>query len=118
MARFGFRRSTVFGTSSTVTYLDCIRAYFDETLLHGYRYVTEKGRSRYERALWLVLLLGMIAGMSYIVTDYYVRFINAPTATSQLPIRVPISQVPFPAVVICPPARLNRSAVQELAQEL
>lgn len=102
----------------SLTYLACIKSYFDETILHGYRYVTERGRSRAERGLWMVVLLTMIASMSYVVTDYYLRFINAPTATSQQASRVPISEIPFPGVVLCPATRLNHSAVLELASEM
>lgn len=103
---------------ATVTYWNCIKSYFDSTLLHGYRYINEPNRGLYERLLWLVVLLAGIAGVIYIITDYYLRFINAPTATSQQASRVPISEIPFPSVVICPATRLNKTAVANLAQQM
>lgn len=100
------------------TYWTCFKSYFSTTLLHGYRYVTETGRSLTERLLFLMVLLGSIAGISYVITDYYLRFINAPTATSQQANRVPITEIPFPAVIVCPATRLNRTALTELASEM
>lgn len=112
------RRNRRRSSRPSLSYKACVIAYFEETILHGYRYVMEAGRSLTERGLWFTILLLMIGSMSYIVTDYYLRFINAPTATSQQANRVPISEIPFPAVVVCPSTRLNKSAVQELAQEM
>lgn len=112
------RRRNRRASKATLTYWTCLRTYFDSTLLHGYRYVTELGRSKSERGLWLFLLLLMICGVTYVITDYYLRFINAPTATSQQAMRVPISEIPFPTVVICPATRLNRTAIAEMANEM
>lgn len=114
MGRSRRRRASL----ATQTYWTCIKSYFENTLLHGYRYVMEAGRSGTERGLWLVMLLIMIASMTYVITDYYLRFINAPTATSQQASRVPISEIAFPAVVVCPATRLNRTAIHELATEM
>lgn len=123
MSSFGWKAVTLRrrrrrSSRPSLTYKDCVIAYFQETILHGYRYVMETGRSLSERGLWFAILLVMIGSMSYIVTDYYLRFINAPTATSQQAIRVPISEIPFPAVVLCPSTRLNKSAVRGLADEM
>lgn len=115
--RFG-RRKRRRSSISVLTYWACVKSYFDVTLLHGYRYVTERHRSRAERGLWLAILVTMIGGLIYVIMDYYLRFINAPTATSQQPIRVPISEIPFPSVVVCPAARLNKTAILELANEM
>ena len=102
----------------SVSYKDCIKAYFDNTLLHGYRNVTDLSQSIYERGLWVFLLLAMVCAVTYVITDYYLRFINAPTATSQQASRVPISMIPFPSVVICPATRINKTAIKEFAQEM
>ena len=103
---------------AALTFRKCVKEYFENTLLHGYRYVTEANRCTYERILWLLVLVFMICGVTYVITDYYLRFLNAPTATSQQAIRVPISEIAFPSVVICPGTRINKTAVGELAQEM
>lgn len=105
-------------SQASLTYWTCVKAYFDNTLLHGYRYITEAGRGLYERGLWIVILIATICSVIYVITDYYLRFINAPTATSQQAIRIPISEIPFPSVVLCPATRLNKTAVAELANEM
>lgn len=118
MTRFGPRKPKKSAHPSPQTYWECIKEYFDEALLHGYRYVTEKRRPKSEQGFWAVFLLLMIAGMSYFVIEYYVRFIDAPTITSQQPIRVPITKIPFPAVLVCPGSRLNKTAVLDLATKM
>lgn len=62
------------------------------------------------RMFWVfVLILSTIATI-WIVTTSYKAFLDGPTATSQLPTRVPVSSIPFPAVGICSGNRISKSA--------
>jgi acid-sensing ion channel, other len=73
--------------------------YTGHSTIHGVSYITEKGRSWYERVWWItvfclsVICCGKLIFDAWNIDPIIISFTEKPT---------PIWQIPFPAITICP----------------
>ncbi|XP_069675741.1 sodium channel protein Nach-like [Periplaneta americana] len=89
------------------------RQFFDNTTLHGVRYINEPNRPFCEKFMWFVFTsVGAVATMVVIVA-LWEKFQNNPTLTG-LDTNYHSWDVKFPAITICPIDPVNYQAIDEL----
>uniref|UniRef100_A0A182QA18 Uncharacterized protein n=1 Tax=Anopheles farauti TaxID=69004 RepID=A0A182QA18_9DIPT len=99
-----FRRSFIFQT----------KEFFDNSTLHGVRYIAEEGRPFFERFMWFCFVaFGFIAAV-VIIFSLWEKFQTNPTITG-LDTDFHNQQVIFPTVLVCPTAPYDEDAVRREA---
>ena len=94
-----------------------IREYNENTTLHGLKYTTEYGRNLLERMMWgLVVLVAMIFGI-YLTSKILTKWETSPIIISLDSASHPISEIPFPAVTICPTVKgIKEKVISEVCK--
>ncbi|XP_058127127.1 sodium channel protein Nach [Anopheles ziemanni] len=101
-----FRRSFIVQT----------KEFFDNSTLHGVRYIAEEGRPFFERFMWFCFVaFGFIAAV-VIIFSLWEKFQTNPTITG-LDTDFHNQQVIFPTVLVCPTAPYDEEAVRRVAYE-
>ncbi|KAK7792769.1 hypothetical protein R5R35_004882 [Gryllus longicercus] len=91
------------------------KQFFDNSTLHGVRYIREEGRPFCERFMWFCFTsIGGVATL-IIIASLWEKFQTNPTITG-LDTDFHNWDVPFPAVALCPVHAGNRSAIEEYVQ--
>ncbi|KAK5641673.1 hypothetical protein RI129_010220 [Pyrocoelia pectoralis] len=81
--------------------------YCDSTSIHGIKYVGQRGRYLLEKLLWLVIVIGVFTICSILISKTYRKWQTSPVIVTFSTTEKPISDIPFPAVTICPEAKFN-----------
>ena len=76
--------------------------YSSATTIHGITYLTDDGTSAVERLLWLVVVILAILLATYQVVKLYKEWQDDPVITTLDTVALPIEEIDFPAVTICP----------------
>ncbi|KAL1492018.1 hypothetical protein ABEB36_012522 [Hypothenemus hampei] len=77
------------------------REYCDLSTIHGMKYLAEN-RTNAERGWWLIVFLLSLTCCSYSIYLVSEKWKNTPIIISFANEEIPIYQIPFPAVTICP----------------
>ncbi|XP_037296673.1 pickpocket protein 28 [Manduca sexta] len=88
--------------------VDELQDFARNTTLHGLRYITEKGVSVVEKIFWLILFLLSVSICSYQIRNVWIKWGNTPVIVSINERLVPVSEVPFPSVTICPQSKISK----------
>jgi hypothetical protein len=92
-------------------YLELVRkeiyAYFSQASVHGFFYFCAK-ISKLERIFWILITFAMFFIASSLVENTFLNWRNNPTIIVPAGNNVPISQIQFPTVTICPDFTPNR----------
>ncbi|XP_052863169.1 sodium channel protein Nach-like [Anopheles cruzii] len=100
------RRSFIFQT----------KEFFDNSTLHGVRYIAEEGRPFFERFMWFCFVtFGFIAAV-VIIFSLWEKFQTNPTITG-LDTDFHNQQVIFPTVLVCPTEPYDEEAVRRVAHQ-
>ena len=83
-----------------------VREYFNDTTVHGFRYVVQ-GRNRFERIFWFLLIITGFVFSSDIIYRALFEWNKTPLQTTIEKVDVPVQEYPFPAVTICDPEQLQ-----------
>ncbi|EFA05007.2 Pickpocket protein 28-like Protein [Tribolium castaneum] len=78
--------------------------YTNVTAIHGLLYLTEK-RSKTEKIFWLFVILSSLAGCLFMIGQILEKYHNNPVLVSFGTKDTAISEIPFPAVTICPESK-------------
>lgn len=90
------------------------KEFFNNSTLHGVRYIAESGRPFGEKFMWFCFTsIGGIAAL-IIIFSLWEKFQTNPTITG-LDTDFHNQQVVFPSVVICPDTPYNESKIKEYA---
>ncbi|KAK5641675.1 hypothetical protein RI129_010222 [Pyrocoelia pectoralis] len=81
--------------------------YCDSTSIHGIKYVGQRGRYLLEKLLWLVIVIGVFTICSILIHKTYRKWQTSPVIVTFSTTEKPISDIPFPAVTICPEAKFD-----------
>lgn len=92
--------------------------YFAKTDIHGYKYLGIQSWTYLERSIWLCNQILLISFASFLIIFSYVKFLQAPTVTSQLPKKLPVSDIPFPAAAICLGNRISKKLLFQYSSEM
>uniref|UniRef100_A0A182PWD2 Uncharacterized protein n=1 Tax=Anopheles epiroticus TaxID=199890 RepID=A0A182PWD2_9DIPT len=92
------------------------KEFFDNSTLHGVRYIAEEGRPFFERFMWFCFVaFGFIAAV-VIIFSLWEKFQTNPTITG-LDTDFHNQQVIFPTVLVCPTAPYDEEAVRKEAYQ-
>ncbi|XP_063915474.1 pickpocket protein 28-like [Zophobas morio] len=86
-----------------------LREYAEVTGIHGFRYVAEK-RSAAEKIIWSLALIFSLGGCIYMISKILDKYESSPVVLSFAAENIPLFEIPFPAVTICPDIKYNTQA--------
>lgn len=81
--------------------------YCDSTSIHGIKYVGQRGRYLLEKLLWFVYVTAIFTICAILIKKTYNKWQTSPVIVTFSTTEKPISDIPFPAVTICPQTRFN-----------
>jgi hypothetical protein len=82
--------------------------YAAHSSIHGIRYLCEPNRSVLEKLCWLIVVLVSFIGCSLTLISVWIRYRENPVMMTIDKQPTPLWDIPFPAVTICPAAKLDR----------
>lgn len=87
--------------------LDAVFEYFNKSTIHGLNYFGDRERHWIERGFWIVTFTISMAGCFFMVHSTYAKWLQSPILISQDDKFTPVSEIPFPAVTICPTEKIG-----------
>lgn len=75
--------------------------------IHGVRYLGEKKRAPLEKIFWSIAIILSFVGCSVMIYMMYEKWTDNPVVVTFASKKMAISELPFPAVTICPVDKLN-----------
>ena len=94
---------------------DHVFNYFQETTVHGFRYVVE-GQNSFERGIWIVFIICAITYAATLIRTSLIENTLNPIVTTIE--SIPTKQVPFPAVTLDGGQIMNPLAYAEKSQNM
>lgn len=88
---------------------DYFTEFCNSTSLHGFRYIGEQSRNILERILWVLIMLISVGFSAYFISKIYTKWDNSPVIVTLSTVPVGISEIPFPAVTICPVTQVRQT---------
>ena len=82
--------------------VETTKDYSSATTIHGITYLTGDDTTAVERLLWLVVVILAILLATYQVVNLYKDWQDDPVVTTLDTVALPIEEIDFPAVTICP----------------
>ena len=114
------RKRTVHGPKSTLN--RDVKKYFKEyatsTSAHGLFYLAEDGRSFLERIFWLIVVVLALTFSYWQTSTLYKQWNDNPIITTLETVSLPIKEIEFPAVTICPQGSMKGIAETVLFKQL
>lgn len=92
------------------------KEFFNNSTLHGVRYIAEEGRPFAERFMWFCFTVSGAVAAFIIIVNLWEKFQTNPTITG-LDTDFHNQQVIFPTVSVCPTVPYNVSRTRELAMQ-
>ena len=87
---------------TTKRIVETTKQYSSATTIHGISYISGDQISKLERFLWAVVVLLAFLLAMYQVVSLYNDWQNDPVVTTLNTVALPIEEIEFPAVTICP----------------
>ena len=79
-----------------------VKEFLDTSTIHGLSWISST--RRWSRLLWLLIVIGGFSGAGYLIYESFHNWAQSPISTTVE--TLPISQVTFPNVTVCPPKTL------------
>ena len=89
-------------TNKSVGMISTLQDFSTQTSIHGMYYVDSNKHSRLGRILWMLMVVLALACTTYQVVSIWYQWSDDPVVTSLKTISLPVEQIDFPAVTICP----------------
>ena len=83
------------------------KQYASTSTAHGLAYIVEDGRSYLERIFWIFVTALAVFFTAFQTIQLYSQWKNDPVVTSLDTVKLPISEIEFPAITICPQGSVN-----------
>ena len=109
-ARLDPRRKPIINGKRHIV-LDTAQQYASNSSAHGLTYLVEDGRPVMERIFWIFITTLALCFTAIQTTQLYIQWKADPVVTSLDTVTVPIEELEFPAVTICP-----QGAVREIGK--
>ena len=90
--------------------------FLSQTGIKYYNLSVNKDIPIYERLLWFLVIIISITSTIWMFNVSYNNFLRTPTVVSERPTRLPVTQLPFPAIGLCSQNRISRSALEEYSK--
>ena len=94
------------------------KEYAASTSAHGLVYLAEDGRSFLERFFWLIVVVLALAFSYWQTSTLYKQWNDNPIITTLETVSLPIKEIEFPAVTICPQGSMKGIAETVLFKQL
>lgn len=94
------------------------KEYATSTSAHGLFYLAEDGRSFLERIFWLIVVVLALAFSYWQTSTLYKQWNDNPIITTLETVSLPIKEIEFPAVTICPQGSMKGIAETVLFKQL
>ncbi|XP_036336958.1 pickpocket protein 28 [Rhagoletis pomonella] len=78
-----------------------LKEYCDYSTIHGFRYLGEIKRPRWERLFWVFVLIFSIYTCATLIMNIWDKWNNNPVIVSFAEKSTPVWQIPFPTVTVC-----------------
>ena len=79
--------------------IEDIKQFFESSTIHGLYYISTA--RRWSRLFWMLIVLVGFSGAGYLIHVSFLNWVQSPITTTIE--TLPISQITFPNVTICPP---------------
>lgn len=91
-----------------------ILTYCDKATIGVLKYISRRTLSRFERSFWIMCILFSIFTSVFLIKEAIEKFLAHKVAFKMSDKRHKISEVPFPAVAICPELLISQDDVDKL----
>ena len=91
--------------------MEILREFLESSTIHGLTYISTS-KSRAGKVFWALVVIGGFCSASYLINNSYVEWSASPVATTIH--TVPIEELPFPKVTVCPPKGSNTALNPDL----
>ena len=95
-----------------------LKDYASATTAHGIAYLAEDGRPKLEKVFWIVIVILAIVFSYYQCATLYKQWQDDPVITTLDTVSLPIHEIEFPAVTICPQGSIKSIAETVLFLQL
>ena len=95
-----------------------LKDYASVTTAHGIAYLAEDGRPKLEKVFWIVIVLLALVFSYYQCATLYNQWQDDPVITTLDTVSLPIHEIEFPAVTICPQGSIKSIAETVLFLQL
>ncbi|XP_047984439.1 pickpocket protein 28-like [Leguminivora glycinivorella] len=82
----------------------------ENTTLHGLRYVTEVGLTVVEKVFWILTFVASLVMCFILIERVWHKWWYSPVIVSFNEMMIPVGEVPFPSITICPQWKCKSSA--------
>ena len=79
-----------------------LKQFFESSTIHGLYYISST--RRWSRLFWILTVIGGFSGAGYLIYESFDNWAQSPISTTVE--TLPISQITFPNVTVCPPKNL------------
>ena len=86
---------------------DTSKDYASSTTAHGFSYIVEDGQSVIERVIWTIVVILAVSFTVFQMTTLYQQWQDDPVLTTLDTAALPIQDIEFPAVTICPQGSIS-----------
>ena len=93
--------------------MNALREFLESSTIHGLSYISTS-KSRAGKVFWCMIVLGGFCSAGFLINNSYVDWRQSPVSTSTS--TVPINQLPFPKVTVCPPKDSNTALNPDLVR--
>ncbi|XP_017130963.1 pickpocket protein 19 [Drosophila elegans] len=97
--------------------LPYLKGYAAESSVHGIRYLADPKMRKFERLIWLLILVTTSIGAIVVYVDLNELYQTVRIHTTIKNTMLPIFRVPFPSIGLCPRNRLNWRLLENGAAE-
>lgn len=85
--------------------------YTENSTVHGIKYIGEKQRHYVEKIFWIISIIICFAGCAVTIFEIYKKWESNPVLVTLAEKAIPVSQIPFPAITICPMTKLDKKII-------
>ena len=78
------------------------KAYAEETTIHGFVYIAKEEHPIVSRLFWVIVVILALSFTTFQMLSLHQQWVENPVVTNLETISLPIEQIDFPAVTICP----------------
>ena len=82
--------------------MEQIKTFLDTSTIHGLSYISSS--RKWSRLFWILVVIGGFSGAGYLIYESFDNWHQSPISTTIE--TLPISQITFPNVTVCPPKNL------------
>ena len=82
--------------------MEHIKTFLDSSTIHGLSHISST--RKWFRLIWILIVIGGFSGAGYLIYESFHNWEQSPISTTIE--TLPISQITFPNVTVCPPKNL------------